>query len=998
MRRALLLVVAAFVACGGSGPVKTSRPLPIADNDGGSPFFPYLTRATPFVAQPATGFDPKPRFVFGLADVDGNGTRDDVMFDRISGAFSARLFGAFKSNHAYGAVDQAACTKLAWANVNTYVPGTPQPNLDYCNAVVRPEEVWATVHLRSPVDDPVRLLHGYLTTSDHEIIALWDGGVIWALQPDTLIDDRKSRPGITQVYWSPVDEVAIERIDVCTIPGLPESEQPTCAGDRWRNLARPWENVLIADITGDGLDDIIGMVNIDDNDPNSQVGIWALTDGWRVVPKLLGIVDAGVRGAKLAVQNGVVAITSQSVIDVATGKSRVDFPVPYAIDDVVALGDALAFRAKAKSDPHSHYWVFEGSLSEWKCPWRPSPLDTFAANRACLGDGPLADPATQTVILTPDACNGDCVSLIQSHLDNPGVRNVVLGAGDWALNDTITVSSLDPNGQHQAIPKRLIGQGARLVASNRYYALNGSTVTDIAPTDEAAELARFDKCRAYRDYDAHGDYDSDLPPQTATSFYRYLRTECPVVQTLGSNVTVSDLTIDTSVLAAITNVKGGAVPQFVSIDVGYYANGWAWPFDDKGKPNTGKPWRVIDSSRPPDENIQISRIVLDQISAAGIQTEPSPMPVRDLVVEDLKCVRAPNLNNQANCIEVDAPPVITWPYDDAYRPTPVPFSPGQTTNMIVRKGPDDDSYCDLGGNSQTVRVSGVIGFVLQSCLVRKGLSDGIFLYVTDTGAKLDATLVDDAVYLDPTADPHFVYDPALPTRDNDALITISGRPMSRNSPFNNRLDVPAGDPQLSTNRALDEAQLYYLSKYLHHATPSQVLIQGLTSQVGAGSDTDAQHRVHIKEELGTTGKVMVDGRFFGGGQVFSADSEDLWANTITCPNPRVVDWSTATADQKGCVATYTRELIAGKIENFGYRADGTPITLPDPFAPIGTVHGSWFEISGSATNVAQPDAIRILPGRGDPLMTAPVANGRVSISVTNDPAPEPTVVLPPLPE
>ena len=56
---------------------------------------------------------------------------------------------------------------------------------------------------------------------------------------------------------------------------------------------------------------------------------------------------------------------------------------------------------------------------------------------------------------------------------------------------------------------------------------------------------------------------------------------------------------------------------------------------------------------------------------------------------------------------------------------------------------------------------------------------------------------------------------------------------------------------------------------------------------------DALYRVHIKEELGLTGKLVCkDSHFVGGGQILSAGPEDLWeTNTLYCNNLPVADWN-----------------------------------------------------------------------------------------------------------
>jgi hypothetical protein len=382
------------------------------------------------------------------------------------------------------------------------------------------------------------------------------------------------------------------------------------------------------------------------------------------------------------------------------------------------------------------------------------------------------------------------------------------------------------------------------------------------------------------------------------------------------------------------------------------------------------------------------------------------MAVRDLLVEDLHTTRSTDLYNIGNSIEVDAAPMLTWPYDTTYR-NHVPFSPHQTEQMTVRKGPDADSVCDLDGNSETVRISGAVGFVLENCIVRKGLNGAVFLYVTDTGAKLDATLRGDALVLYPTLNPHFAYDPSVATYENDPVISIGGRPMSRNPPFNARLDLLGNDPQLMRNRSTDENELYFLSQYLYMATPSQVLLDGVSSQIVAQPpDPDALYRAHVREALGLTGKLIVkDSRFIGGGKVLTADATDLWANLAECLNAPITDLPDASTDEKGCSGSYTsivRGLVPGRTEVFGYAPDGGALTLPDPFAPRGSVHASWVEFIGvRATGVSQAELVTVLPGAGDgtqaPLHVTAADDVPFDAATRAWPVPDPPVVLPQLP-
>src|SRR5262249_41759062 len=140
-------------------------------------------------------YDPKQRFLFAMADVDGNGTRDDITVDRVSGLFTVRLFGAFPSGHPYAAVDQAACTAAVWSNM--YDASKTQPNVDYCNAVVRPEETWATRPFADPMNDALRLYTGRFTDPSKDALLIWDQGTAAFTTTSTVPDTLGKRPGFT---------------------------------------------------------------------------------------------------------------------------------------------------------------------------------------------------------------------------------------------------------------------------------------------------------------------------------------------------------------------------------------------------------------------------------------------------------------------------------------------------------------------------------------------------------------------------------------------------------------------------------------------------------------------------------------------------------------------------------------------------------------------------------------------------------------------------------
>jgi hypothetical protein len=971
--------------------------------------------------QTPSAYDPKQRFLFAMADVDGNGTRDDITVDRVSGLFTVRLFGAFPSGHPYAAVDQAACTATVWANM--YDASKTQPNVDYCNAVVRPEEAWATRPFADPMNDALRLYTGRFTDPSKDALLIWDQGTAAFTTTTTQPDTLGKRPGLTTRFAFNFSAVDL-----------------TSTG--WENTGRPWENVLIGDINGDGLDDVVGLVNRDDTQAQSPLGLFALTSHsgqphgvqllatldarFRTLPLVLGAPEQAGQPELLAVEAGAQKITAIALDGTARTLVTLGGTIPGTgalnIDEVSAAplfgaAPSLFFRARRDSMPHAAFYAVRGQqLQAWKCPWKPDALDGAAANQACLAGDPVTDAtartATATAVLSPSDCGSSCRAALQAKLSDSSVRNVVLLSGSYALDDVLTVSSLDGNGNHTAGGKRLIGQGATLVGGNRYYTFDGTTVHDVVPasSDTAAETARFDKCRAYRDYDATGNYGTTLPAPVATVWYRYLRTECPVVQTLGSHVTVSGLTIDTTALSALYAAgvhQGIALPQFVSIDVGYYADGWALPYDSGGAKNMAERYRVIDTSYEPDEHVRVENVQLISTSAAGVQTEPAPMAVRDLLAEDVRCTRSDDLTNPSNCIEVDAAPMITWPFEASYRSW-VAFSPPQTTNYTIRKGPNTDSICDLQGNWQTVRISGAVGFRLENCVVHKGLNDGIFLYVTDTGAKLDATLMGDVIDLNPQSNAHFAYDATLPPMENDALITVSGRGMSRNAPFNQRLDLPASDAQLAANRRADQNELYFDQAYVYASTPSQVMIDGCTSMVLAsltGADSDSENRVHVKELLGISGKLIIkDSKFFGGAKILSADLPELWGNTVSCVNAFVADWTGVSPDQKACTGAYVtteRALLAGRSEVLGYTSATTTMDLADPFVPRGNTHGSWFELINVSGSVSNAEAITVLPGTSSEIqvaLRAALPDGQhVSVSTKAWPPADPPVTLPTLP-
>jgi hypothetical protein len=324
-------------------------------------------------------------------------------------------------------------------------------------------------------------------------------------------------------------------------------------------------------------------------------------------------------------------------------------------------------------------------------------------------------------------------------------------------------------------------------------------------------------------------------------------------------------------------------------------------------------------------------------------------------------------------------------------------------------------------NSQTVRVSGAIGFVLENCRVQKGYAnDGIFLYVTDTGAKLDATLRGDTVVMDPATPSYGRYNLKQPSfiparfdannneifQDssvlNDPLITVSGRSMTESVSFNYRTDLapdilvdpdhPQKGSQLDANRRMNAYALMFRKPYQYRETPSQVLIDGLTSQINM-TGNDALYRVHIKENFALSGKFICRNcSFSGGGMVMSAALADLWAYVTNCINDPAPGGDThlLTKDQQACsgkTAQSGRSRAPGIVKTLGYDSAGNAVTALDPNGIYAREHGQYFEfINATQTGLHQPSSIVIRPGAWD---------GGTDTKIPNTTSPFSTVIAAP---
>jgi hypothetical protein len=288
------------------------------------------------------------------------------------------------------------------------------------------------------------------------------------------------------------------------------------------------------------------------------------------------------------------------------------------------------------------------------------------------------------------------------------------------------------------------------------------------------------------------------------------------------------------------------------------------------------------------------------------------------------------------------------------------------------------------------------------------MNDGIFLYVTDTGAKLDATLRGNTVFMDDTTPRYGKYNLTRPSfipkrfdsnnneifQDpsvlNDPLITVSGRSMTESLSFNYRTDLapdilvdpdnPGRGSQLEANKRMNAYALMFRKTYQYRETPSQVFIDGLTSQIGALGN-DALYRAHIKENFPLSGKFICRNcDFTGGGMIMSADLPDLWAYVTNCVNDPApgADTHRLTKDQQACVGAASqagRSRAPGITKILGYDSSGKPVTAPDPNGIYAREHGKYFEfINGTQTGVHQPAAVVIKPGSWDTGVYTKISN------------------------
>jgi hypothetical protein len=111
------------------------------------------------------------------------------------------------------------------------------------------------------------------------------------------------------------------------------------------------------------------------------------------------------------------------------------------------------------------------------------------------------------------------------------------------------------------------------------------------------------------------------------------------VQTNGSHVALENVTIDTTELSRIMKtrlVAGEGVPECSSVLLGFYANGWAFPWDSAGKRYPFSRHRTFDASLKPDEHIRLRSGHLVNVPRCRHHDVRDASAVRDVVVEDVR--------------------------------------------------------------------------------------------------------------------------------------------------------------------------------------------------------------------------------------------------------------------------------------------------------------------------------------------------------------------------
>jgi hypothetical protein len=1041
-------------------------------------------------------YDPQLRYTYVNADVDGNDVEDSIVFDRGRSLLTVRLFGKLPLGHAYSSVNQALCRKDTEYFAHRLDRG-PQPNLDYCNSVIRPEENWGQPPLKSGTGS-LQVFKGHFSFKDRDdLLILSDQQAIFARTsqgPDAI----GRRPSIKQKMFFSFREIDLAQIDLCAPVARFATAYAACReNDLWGNLARPWDQVKVVDINQDGFDDLVGMVSVAEGDANSILGLWSLLsrqEGGSVIhePYLLSTLSYPYRENKLFIgdfdtsgeppqaifvwpQSGRVTqlrfvcreretsgkcarIVPKDSRFVADMRGVVGGSLPYSIDEyavgIFSRAGAASLRMRIKSPnqviakefmltktaPNGNF-----TFKPWRCPWQASTLDGVRINNGCLqnkeilNDQPLKS-ITRTIVISPANCGTNCAPYLQRILNEPTIRNVVLRPGVYPVQGTIYVSSLDQAGQYLQVTKRLIGlNGAVLKGQSQFHNPDGSLRPFPATSDEmAAERKQMGKCREARDYDlTDADYamiQRIVPVEPRANWYRnYLFNMlqitgkvtrfCPMIQTEGHHITVSGFTFDMKELARV-QARIGRTRTLSGLNIGYSASSHLKAeYDSSGNfiPTVAAN-RVYDSSRPADEDLRFMGLRFEDVPTVGLYSAANPQSPRNIVAEDLSCKPYMVMSGgytDGDCLALNGSQNNPWPFESSYRMY-VPFAPQNVENFTLRKGPHDNSYCELKGNSETFRMASVTGVLVENCKIYASNSGGpaIFLYVQDTGAKLGITFrntqviksFEDDAPLRGNGSPIGAYllaqHPYTPRRfdaygkellqpveiGNDPLITIAGRSMARNMVIG-KLEY-IGAETFPENIAYNARVKYEHAPHIYRDTPSEVFFDSLKSSISVGKFTDLvddKRRFHIAEVKGLTGKfVCRNCEFTGGARAFSADAFDLWGLRAACRleiagkdlsqlNP---------VDKKECkntnpnvesgVSRPRRSLIPGSKYIIGYKADGTVVYEREPSVDLGSTHGTWFEfIDCVSSGISGTNAVVIRPGllnTSIPAQTLP-ANG-----------------------